>query len=186
MYGTNDFKRGLKILIKKDPYTILDFQHVKTGRGGQFTRTKVKQLLTGAIVNLTLRSGEKFGEPDIFYQALSYTYADKEGFHFMNSSTYESLFLSPEVVGDLKYYLTEGTEVTACSFEKRVVSIEVPKSMILKVKETDPGFKGNTVSNATKSALLETGLTLQVPLHINAGEKVKINTTDGSYVERVK
>ena len=186
MYGTSDFKKGLKILIKKEPCSILDFQHVKTGRGGQFTRTKIKNLLTGSIVELTFRSGEKFAVPDIFYQTLSYTYNDKEGFHFMNTSSYETLILSPEIIGDSKHYLAENIEITACLFENRVVFIEVPKSIILKITNTDPGFKGNTVSNATKPALLETGLTLQVPLHINEGEKIKINTTDGSYIERVK
>ena len=186
MYETSDFKKGLKILIKKEPYSILEFQHVKTGRGGQFTRTKVKNLLTESIINMTLRSGEKFGVPDIFYQALTYTYKDKNGFHFMNTSNYETLSLSPQIIGKMEHYLIENQEVTACSFQNKVVSIEVPKHIVLKVSETDPGWKGNTVSNATKSATLETGLTLQVPLHIKEGEKLKINTVDGTYIERVK
>lgn len=186
MYETSDFKKGLKVLIKKEPCVILDFQHVKTGRGGQFTRTKIKNLLTGSIVNLTLRSGERFGIPDIFYKALSYTYKDSEGFHFMDTESYETIALSDEIVGKTANYLTEGTEVKACVFEKRFISLEAPQSIVLKITSTDPGFKGNTVSNATKNAVLETGLNLQVPLHINEGDKVKVSTEDGSYIERTK
>ena len=184
MYETNDFKKGLKILIKSEPHVILDFQHVKPGKGNQFTRTKLKNLLSGSNVDMTFRSGEKFAIPDIAYRPLSYIYKDNSGFHFMDQQNYESLFIDKSTVADKAGYLTENREVTACFFNSQVISIELPKSLILTVKKTEPGFKGNTVSNTTKPAVMETGLVVQVPLHINEGDKLKINTSDGAYIER--
>lgn len=185
MYGTNDFKKGLKILIKDDPHVILDFQHVKPGKGNQFTRTKLKNLLSGSNLDMTFRSGEKFPVPDISYKTLSYIYKDASGFCFLDQESYESLPINEKIIGDKAYYLTENREVTACFFNGRVISIELPKSLILAVKKTEPGFKGNTVSNTTKPATMETGLLVQVPLHINEGDTLKINTSDGTYIERV-
>ena len=185
MYGTSDFKKGLKILVKGEPCVILDFQHIKPGKGNQFTRTKLKNLLTGANTDLTCRSGEKFGIPDIVYKALSYIYKSGDRFHFMDSKTYETLELDEKTVGPAGAYLTENLGVSACFFNDQPVSIEIPKSLVLKVTKTEPGFKGNTVSRATKPATVETGLVVQVPLHINEGDKLKINTEDGAYIERV-
>ena len=184
MYGTSDFKKGLKILIKNEPYVVLDFQHVKPGKGNQFTRTKLKNLLTKIGLELTIRSGEKFAAPDIAYKTLSYIYKDTNAFHFMDKESYETIEIDSSVIGDSKYYLIESLDVTACFFNDKIISIEAPKSMILSVVKTEPGFKGNTVSNVTKPATMETGLVTQVPAHINEGDKLKINTTDGSYIER--
>ena len=185
MYGTSDFKKGLRILVKGDPCVILDFQHFKPGKGNQFTRTKLKNLITGSNMDLTCRSGEKFGIPDIVYKTLSYIYKSGEHFHFMDSKTYETLEIDNKIVGSAGHYLTENLEVSACFFNDQPISIEVPKSLILKVIKTEPGFKGNTVSRATKPATLETNLVVQVPLHINEGDQLKINTEDGTYIERV-
>lgn len=186
MYGTSDFKKGLKIMVKGEPHVILSFQHVKPGKGNQFTRTKLTNLLTGSNVDLTIRSGEKFAIPDIDYKALSYIYKDSDSFYFMDTKSYETIAIDEKIVGDDKYYLTESLGVTGCFFNEKVVSIELPKSLTLTVVKTEPGFKGNTVSNTTKPATMETGLLIQVPLHINEGDKLKINSKDGTYIERCK
>ena len=184
MYSTSDFKKGLKIMIKGVPHAILDFQHVKPGKGNQFTRTKLTNLLTNSNIDLTVRSGEKFHVPDIVYKSLSYVYKDLDLFYFLDESSYETLSINKSLVGQGKYYLTESLKVTACFFNEQVISIEWPKSLVLTVSHTEPGFKGNTVSNTTKPATLETGLIVQVPLHITEGDKLKINTKDGTYIER--
>ena len=186
MYGTSDFKKGLKIMIKQEPHVILDFQHVKPGKGNQFTRTKLTNLLTGTNVDLTIRSGEKFAVPDIDYKTLSFVYKDSDSFYFMDNKAYETIGIDKELIGNNQYYLTESLEVTGCFFNNKVISIELPKSLVVLIKETEPGFKGNTVSNTTKPAKTDTGLNLQVPLHINQGDKIKVNTKDGTYIERVK
>ena len=186
MYGTSDFKKGLKIMLKGEPYVILDFQHIKPGKGNQFTRTKLTNLLTGMNTEVTVRSGEKFAIPDIQYRLLSYIYKDEESFYFIEKQSYETLSVNKDIVGEGKYYLIESLEVTGCFFNNQIVSIDLPKSLILTVVSTEPGFKGNTVSKAVKPATLETGLVVQVPLHINEGDKLKINSKDGTYIERHK
>ncbi|MBC6415521.1 MAG: elongation factor P [Bdellovibrionales bacterium] len=186
MYTTSDFKKGLKIMLKGEPYVILDFQHVKPGKGNQFTRTKMSNLITGVLLDMTIRSGEKFAIPDIEYKNLSYIYKDSDSFYFMDFKSFETLPISYKIIGKNQYYLIDSLEVTACFFNNEVVSIEWPKSIIIGIKDTEPGFKGNTVSNTTKPAVTETGLSLQVPLHINKGDKIKINTKEGTYIERVK
>ena len=173
-------------MIRGEPHVILDFQHVKPGKGNQFTRTKLTNLLTGSNVDLTVRSGEKFAVPDIDYKTLSFVYKSADSFYFMDTKSYETIAIDEKTVGNNKYYLTESLEVTGCFFNNKVISIEFPKSLILTIEETEPGFKGNTVSNTTKPAKTHTGLALQVPLHINQGDKIKINTKDGTYIERVK
>ena len=184
MYGTSDFKKGLKIMIKGEPYVILDFQHIKPGKGNQFTRTKLTNLLTGENTDITIRSGEKFVVPNIDYKGLSYVYKDADSFHFIDTKSYESLAIDKKIIGNKKYYLTESLEVTSCFFNNQVVSIELPKSLVLAVAKAEPGFKGNTVSKTTKPVTMETGLVVQVPLHINEGDKLKINPKDGTYIER--
>ena len=185
MYDLSDFKKGLKILIEGQPYTVVDFQHVKPGKGNQFTRTKLKHLLNGSNLERTFKSGEKFEVPDVAFKDMNFLYKDEAGFNLMDQSSYEQVSLNPELVGDDANYLTENLQVKVVFFNDRAVGIEVPKSVNLKVTQTDPGFKGNTVSNTFKPATLETGYVVQVPLHIAEGDLLKINTTDGSYVERV-
>ena len=185
MNETSDFKKGLKLLIDGQPFTIVDFQHVKPGKGNQFTRTKLKNLLTGSNLERTFKSGEKFEVPDIVYKEMAFLYKDDNGYNFMDQTSYEQMSLNPQVVGDASNYLTENLSVQVCIFNDRAVGIDVPKSVSLKVTSTEPGFKGNTVSGTTKPATLETGYVVQVPLHINEGDVLKINTTDGAYVERV-
>jgi elongation factor P len=185
MYECGDFKKGLKILLDGEPYAIVDFQHVKPGKGNQFSRTKLRNLLTGSNLERTFKSGEKFGVPDIAYRDMNYLYKDESGFNFMDQSNYEQLALSLELLGESANYLTENLGVKVCFFNDRAVGVDLPKSVALKVARTEPGFKGNTVNNTYKAATMETGYIVQVPLHINEGDTLKINTADGTYVERV-
>ncbi|MCB0341985.1 MAG: elongation factor P [Pseudobdellovibrionaceae bacterium] len=185
MHSTSDFKKGLKLLIDSEPYTIVDFQHVKPGKGNQFTRTKLKNLITGSNLERTFKSGEKFEVPDVVYRDMDYLYSDDSGFHFMDQSNYEQLTLSAEVVADGAHFLTENLTTKICLFNDRAVGVELPNSVQLKVVQTDPGLKGNTVSNTTKPATLETGHVVQVPLHTNEGDVLKVDTRTGEYMERV-
>lgn len=185
MYSTSDFKKGLKILIENEPYSVTDFQHVKPGKGNQFTRTKLKHLVTGSNLEKTFKSGEKFGVADVEYKDMSFLYVDDNGFNFMDQASFEQLCLSHELVNNDKFYLIENMPIKICLFNGRAVGIELPSSVVLKVAQTDPGFKGNTVSNTFKPATMETGLVVQVPLHIAEGDRLKISTSTGEYSERV-
>lgn len=185
MNSTSDFRKGLKILIDGDPYTIVDFQHVKPGKGNQFTRTKLRNLVTGQNLDKTIKSGEKFEEPNVEYKDMNFLYADENGFNFMDQTNFDQVSLNNELIGEYKNYLIENMEVKVCFFNDRAVAVEVPMSVELRVTQTDPGFKGNTVSNTTKPATLETGFVVQVPLHIAEGDLLKVNTLSGEYIERV-
>lgn len=185
MYDLSDFKKGLKILVEGEPYSVVDFQHVKPGKGNQFTRTKLKHLLNGSNLERTFKSGEKFGIPDVAFKDMDFLYKDDTGFNFMDQSSYEQISMDQDLLGDAANYLTENLKVKVVFYNDRAVGVEVPKSVNLRVTKTDPGFKGNTVTNTYKPATLETGHIVQVPLHIGEGDLLKINTTDGSYVERV-
>lgn len=184
MYSTSDFKKNLKIMIDGDPYAIIDFQHVKPGKGNQFTRTKLKNILTGSNLERTFKSGEKFEVPDIEFRDVTYLYQD-EHYNFMDQKNFEQFSLSTEVLGDSRLYLKENLQVNMILFNGRAISIELPNHVVLKIKQTDPGLKGNTVSNTTKPAFLESGASVQVPLHINEGDLIKVDTLEGTYVERV-
>ncbi len=185
MVATSDFKKGLKLLIDGEPYSIVDFQHVKPGKGNQFTRTKMKSLLTGSNLERTFKSGEKFEAPDVEYRDMNFLYKDDNGFAFMDQVSYDQVSLNDQVVGEGANFLTENLEVKVCLFNGRAVGIELPKSVNLKVVETAPGHKGNTVTGGTKPAKLETGHVVFVPLHISEGDLLKVSTDDGSYSERV-
>ena len=186
MIGTNHFKKGLRILFKGEPYVITDFQHVKPGKGNQFTKTKIRHLVNGSYMDLTIRSGEKFEEPDVFYRDMSFLYHDAQGFHFMDTGSYEQVQMSEKTLGPAKNFLKENTEVKMCFFKGQAVGVELPKTVHLKITDTEPGFKGHTVTGATKPATLETGYSLQVPLHLKTGDVIKVNTSEGSYMERVR
>jgi len=185
MIETSDFRKGLNLLIDGDPYTIVDFQHVKPGKGNQFTRTRLRNLLTGQNLERTIKSGEKFGEPDVIFKDMDYLYKDDNGFNFMDQSDYNQISMSQEMLGDMAKYLLENMKVKVCFFNDRAVGLELPASVNLKVTATDPGFKGNTVTGTFKPATLETGLVVQVPLHTNVGDTLKIDTRTGEYKERV-
>jgi len=185
MIQTSDFRKNLKLLIDDEPYTIVDFQHVKPGKGNQFTRTKLKNLITGSNLERTFKSGEKFTPPDVEYKDMSFLYSDEEGFHFMNQESFEQVQLSKEDIEPKNLYLLENQSVTMLFFNERAIDIDLPKTVVLTVTQTDPGFKGNTVTNTFKPATMETGCVVQVPLHISEGDRLKIDTEEGKYLERV-
>lgn len=185
MYSTSDFKKGLKVLIDGQPYSIVDFQHVKPGKGNQFTRTKLKNIITGSNLEKTYKSGEKFEVPDVMTRDCQFLYQDENGFHFMDKENYNQHSLHPDDLGDTPNYLTENLEVTVLFFNDRAIGVDVPNTVKLLVTQTDPGLKGNTVTGGSKPATLQTGLVVNVPLHINEGDLLKVDTRTGEYMERV-
>ena len=184
MYSTSDFKKGLKILIDGQPFSIVDVQHVKPGKGNQFTRTKLKNMLTSANLEKTYKSGEKFEVPDMNTRDCNYLYKDDTGYTFMEKENYEQHIIGFGEVGDAANFLKENLDVTILFFNGRAVAVDVPNSVVLKVTQTDPGARGNTVTGATKPATLETGLVVYVPLHISEGDMLKVDSRTSEYIER--
>lgn len=185
MLSTTDFRRGLKIELDNIPYEIVDFQHVKPGKGGAFVRTKLRNMLNGRVVENTFRSGEKMGKPDMETRSMQYLYKDGSGFVFMDMESYEQFSVEQEVLGDKGRFLVDGMELTMLMYNGKPLDIDLPPSVVLEITHTEPGVKGDTVSGATKPATLSTGLTINVPLFVNEGEKVKVDTRSGEYLGRV-
>lgn len=186
MISTSDFKKlSTKILWKDEPWIVVDFQHVKPGKGGAFLRTKLKNLISGRTLEETFRSGEKFSEADLAYKKMQYLYAD-DMYHFMDQESYEQEAFNEEQIASVKNYLKEEEIYNIVNFQGKPIAVEPPMFMTLIVKETVPGVKGNTAQGGTKPATLETGLTIQVPLFVGEGEKVKIDTREDKYIERVE
>ena len=186
MYSTAEFKKGLKIELEGVPYTIVDFQHVKPGKGGAFVRTKMKSLLSGRVLDQTFRSGEKVKKPDLMEREMQYLYGEGEDFHMMDNETYEQIMLTEDQVGEVRLFLTENMAVKVLFFNQQPVAVEVPLFVELEVTQTEPGMKGDTAAGGTKPATLESGVLIQVPLFINEGDRVKVDTRTGGYIERVK
>lgn len=185
MIQLSDFKRGMKILFEDAPFTVVDFQHVKPGKGNQFTRAKLRNLITGQNREMTFKQGEKFGVPDVVVVEMTYLYKDDNGYNFMNQTNFEQSSLNDEDVGEAKNYLIENLECVIMTFNGRAIGVDVPNAVNLKVVRTDPSFKGNTVTGATKPATLETGHVVYVPMHISEGDVLRVDTRTGEYVERV-
>ncbi|MBI4403566.1 MAG: elongation factor P [Deltaproteobacteria bacterium] len=186
MYFTSDFKKGLFIEMDGVPYQIVEFQHVKPGKGNAFVRTRLKNLLTNNVIDRTLKSGEKVGEPDLEHKRMQYLYSDGSGFQFMDLDSYEQVLLESVQVGDAKYFLTENLEIEVLYYQGKPIALELPNFVFLKVKYTEPGIKGDTVSGGGKPATMSTDLTVTVPFHISIGDALKIDTRTGDYVEKVK
>lgn len=184
MYTTSDFKKGLKLLIDGQPFSIVDFQHVKPGKGNQFTRTKLKNMISGANLEKTYKSGEKFEVPDVMTRDCTFLYKEETGFVFMDKENYEQYIMSQDTTGESANFLTENLEVTILFFNGRAIGVDVPNSVFLKVTQTDPGVKGDRVTGATKPATLESGHVVNVPLHITEGDILKIDSRTGEYIER--
>ncbi|MDD5014159.1 MAG: elongation factor P [Atribacterota bacterium] len=184
MISTSDFKKSLTIELKGEIYSIVDFQHVKPGKGGAFVRTKLKNVKTGLIVDKTFRAGEKMEQAVIDRKTMQYLYGDSNGYHFMNKETYEQISLSKEQINEITDLLKEGNDIDIIFCKGEVIGIELPNFMTLKVIETMPGAKGNTVYGALKPATLETGAIIQVPLFIKEGDMIKIDTRENKYIER--
>jgi elongation factor P len=187
MASTSEFRNGLILRIDGELLSIVEFQHVKPGKGGAFVRTKLKNLKTGQVLDKTYRSGEKVEDVRVENRKMQFLYKQGEDqFVFMNTDTYEQIFISKEIIGEATDYLIEGIEVDILFDGTEPININLPIFIALKVSETEPGIKGNTASGGTKPATLETGKIIQVPLFIGQGEKVKVDTRSHEYIERVK
>ena len=185
MISTSDFKNGISIELEEQLYTIIEFQHVKPGKGGAFVRTKLKNVQTGAVIDRTFRAGEKFEQAIIERKDMQYIYNDGHNYYFMDKDSYEQIPIDQEKIGNYADLLKEGNEVEVTFYNDMVIGIELPASIALKVVKTMPGVKGNTVSGAMKPATLETGAVVQVPLFIKEGDLIRITTSDKKYQERV-
>jgi len=184
--ATSDFKKGTKILFKNEPYMVLEFTHVKPGKGGAFVRTKMKNMITGLVREETFRSGEKFPSPELEYKDMQYLYPEADLYNFMDQESFEQIALGKDQISDVLDFLKEQIVYTILYFQGRPIAVTPPMFMELEVKETMPGVKGDTAKGgATKPATLETGFVVQIPLFVNEGDKVRIDTRDGSYMERV-
>jgi len=168
------------------PYFIVEFQHVKPGKGGAFVRTKLKNLKTGQVLDRTFRSGEKFDEPNLDECEMQFLYSSGDDFAFMNISTYEQFLYQKSQLGENTDLLKEETVVKILLYHGEPISVELPTFMELKVVETDPGIRGDTASGGTKPAIVETGATIKVPLYMESGEVIRIDTRTRAYVERVR
>ncbi|MDP2182450.1 MAG: elongation factor P [Actinomycetota bacterium] len=183
--STNNFKNGMCIIYSDKMWIIAEFQHVKPGKGGAFVRTKLKELKTGRVVDVTFRAGEKLEDVRVETKRMQYLYGDGSSFHFMDSASYEQVELNADFVGDTAKWLKENDEVEVLIAGGEMIGVEPPMFVELVVVETDPGFKGDTVQGGTKAATLETGAVIQVPMFVNTGETLKVDTRDGSYITRV-
>ncbi len=187
MADTSDFRNGLIIKFKNDLYTIVEFQHVKPGKGGAFVRTKVKNLRTGKVLDNTFRSGESVETVRVERKKYQFLYKESGGLVLMDNDTYEQMTVPTEQFGDGEKFLKESEEVEVLLDDQdQIILVELPVFVILKVIETEPGFKGDTATNVMKPATLETGAQIQVPLFINEGDVLKVDTRTGEYSERVK
>ncbi len=184
MYSTTDFRNGLKIEFGGEPYVIVFFQHVKPGKGGAFVRTKLKNLKTGAVLENTFRSGDKVNKPDLDEREMQFMYLMENAYHFMDTKTYEQIYLDREHMGDAANYMIENLPVKILFYRGEPIGIDLPIFIDLQIVETEPGLKGDTVSGATKSARLESGAGVQVPLFLNVGDRIKVDTRTGTYIER--
>jgi len=184
-YSTAQFRKNLKIELAGEPFVIVDFQHVKPGKGGAFVRTKMKSLISGNVLDKTFRSGEKVDVPDLEERKMSFLYRDESGYCFMDTETYDQMTLKDDQIGDAIDYLKENIEVDVLFHNGTAIGIDLPMFLALEIVETDPGVRGNTASGGSKPAKLETGKIVQVPLFLNEGDVVKVDTRTGDYIERV-
>ena len=182
---TNNFKNGMCIMYDGKMWIIVEFQHVKPGKGGAFVRSKLKELKTGSVVDVTFRAGEKLEDVRMETKKMQYLYSDGTDFHFMDNTTYDQIQLPADIVRDGSEWLKENDEVEMLYAGDELIGVEPPMFVELEVTETDPGFKGDTVQGSTKPATVETGVIVQVPMFVEIGDVLKIDTRDGRYVTRV-
>lgn len=186
MISTADFKNGVNILVDGEPYQIIWFQNHKPGKGGAVMRTKMRHLRRGGIIERTFKSGERFESVSLERHKKQFLYVAGQEYHFMDMETYEQINFPKDKLGSGTQFLTENLEVDAIYLDGEFIGIELPISVTLKVTQTVPGIKGDSVSNMVKPATLETGAELQVPLFVNEGDAIRVDTRTGEYVERVK
>ena len=186
MATTNDLKNGIVLNLDGQLWTVTDFQHVKPGKGGAFVRTTLKNVLSGKVVDKTFNAGTKVETANVDKRTMQYLYNDGTSYVFMDTSTFDQLEVSPEVIGDAKNFMLENQDAIVATNEGRVLYVELPASVELLIEYTEPGLQGDRSTGGTKPATLETGAQIQVPLFITTGEKVKVDTRDSSYLGRVK
>src|SRR5207253_5336275 len=182
--STAEFKKGLRIVFDGNPYTIVDFQHVKPGKGGAFVRTKLKHMKLGKVIDNTFRSGEKVELVDFEEKHMQFLYRD-DRYHFMDTETYDQVSLSDDEVGDAREFLKENTEVDVLYIDGAPAGVELPNFVELAIAKTEPGVRGDTAQGGSKPATLETGAVVQVPLFLNEGDTIRIDTRTGEYLARV-
>ena len=185
MISAGDFRNGVTLEIEGNVYQILEFQHVKPGKGAAFVRTKLKNIINGGVVEKTFRPTEKFPAARIDRVDMQYLYSDGDLFHFMNTETYDQIALNSDDVGDALKFVKENEMVKICSHNGNVFAVEAPLFVELEITDTEPGFKGDTATGATKPATVETGAVVYVPLFVETGNKIKIDTRRGEYLSRV-
>lgn len=185
MISAGDFKNGVTLEIEGNIYQILEFQHVKPGKGAAFVRTKLKNIISGGAVEKTFRPTEKFPKAHIERKDMQYLYTDGELYHFMDVETYDQIALNEDAIGDSLKFVKENEMVKICSHKGNVFAVEPPLFVELAITETEPGFKGDTATGATKPAIVETGATVYVPLFVETGDVLKIDTRTGEYLSRV-
>ena len=185
MISAGDFRNGVTLEIEGNVYQILEFQHVKPGKGAAFVRTKLKNVINGGVVERTFRPTEKFPQARIERVDMQYLYSDGDLYHFMNVENYDQIALNADAIGDSLKFVKENEMVKVCSYNGNVFAIEPPLFVELEITETEPGFKGDTAQGASKPATVETGATVNVPLFVEIGDKIKIDTRTGEYLSRV-
>ena len=185
MISAGDFRNGITIEFEGNVYQIIEFQHVKPGKGAAFVRTKLKNIINGGVVEKTFRPTEKCPQARIDRKDMQYLYADGDLFNFMDTETYDQIALNKDAVGDALKFVKENEMVKICSYNGNVFAIEPPLFVELEITDTEPGFKGDTATGATKPAIVETGAKVMVPLFVDQGEVIKIDTRTGEYLSRV-
>ena len=185
MISAGDFRNGITLEIEGNVFQIMEFQHVKPGKGAAFVRTKIKNVMSGGVVERTFRPTEKFPAARIDRVDMQYLYSDGDLFHFMDVNTYEQVALNPDSIGDALKFVKENEMCKVCSYNGNVFSVEPPLFVELEITDTEPGFKGDTAQGATKPAVVETGATVYVALFVDQGDKIKIDTRTGEYLSRV-
>jgi elongation factor P len=185
MISTSDLKKGLAIEFEGQPCNIIEWQHVKIGRGGAIVRMKLRNLRSGAIFDRTCDSGDKFKRLYLDRSTVTYQYQDGDQYHFMDTSTYDDVVLTEAQLGNAKDYLIDNLELDIVRYNEEPISVELPEKVVLRVTYAEPGFKGDTATGGTKPATTETGLVVQVPLFVTTDDVIRVNTSTGAYVERV-
>ncbi|HEY8379987.1 MAG TPA: elongation factor P [Nannocystis sp.] len=181
----SELRKNAKVQLDGQPYVVVEFQFVKPGKGQGLYKCKLKNMITGAVIDRTWRSGEKFEAANVESRKMQYLFADQHGYTFMDNESYEQVALAREIVGDDAAYLLDQITVDVLFYNDRPVGITLPSHIVMTITECEPGVKGDTATNATKSATVETGAKIQVPLFIREGDRVKIDTRTGAYVERI-
>jgi elongation factor P len=184
--GMGDIKKNVRLIIGDVPYKVIEFQHVKPGKGAAFVRMKIKSFLNGKVIEKTVHAGDKFEVPEITYKTMQYLYDDGDMYQFMDNETYEQMGLTHEQCEDAAKWFIDGVNVDIVFYKGNAITVSAPEVMEMEVVDTPPNFKGDTSSGSKKPATLKSGAVIQVPYHILEGDIIKVNTVDGEYIEKVK